>query len=159
MQSLRFHSLRGRLAQPAWIDNVTFENLSQHLARALVHFRHARMIINILIQKFPQRAVRFEQFVAVANERRRLFAHIIGALHANIDNRFCARSDHILHLHVDDVADDQFVQFGLTRIRIARQDRAMAALPHRVFLQLPGIENFKIDCVVKIVRPGGTKPP
>ena len=79
MQSLRLHSLRGRLAKLAWIDNVAFENLSQHLARAPVHFRDARVIINILIQKFPERPVRFEQFVAVANERRRLLAHIIRA--------------------------------------------------------------------------------
>ncbi len=60
MQPLLLDSSHRAFAQPIGIGKVRFKNAPQHLASALVHLRDARMIINILIQKFPQRSIRFE---------------------------------------------------------------------------------------------------
>ena len=59
MQSLVLNSPRGSIAEPLRIDKIRFKNASQHFAGAPVHFGYAGMIINVLIQKFPQRAIRF----------------------------------------------------------------------------------------------------
>src|SRR5439155_1718424 len=59
-----------RISKPVWIEQVTFENFSQHLARAFVYLRHPRVVINILIQKFPERAIGLCQIVTISNEDR-----------------------------------------------------------------------------------------
>src|SRR5262249_41988739 len=59
MQSLLSASPLCPLTKPVGIGNVPFEHPSQHLARPPVHVRHARMIINILVQEFAERSIRF----------------------------------------------------------------------------------------------------
>jgi hypothetical protein len=67
MQSLLFDSSHRALAQPVGIGKIRFKNAPQHLARAPIDFRNARMVIDILIQKFPKRRIRCGQFIAVTN--------------------------------------------------------------------------------------------
>src|SRR6476646_2076231 len=64
MQALLFDSSHRAFTQSIGIGKIPFENAPQHLASALVHFRDARMVIDILVQKFPERAVRLSQFIA-----------------------------------------------------------------------------------------------
>src|SRR6266581_9030940 len=59
-----------RISKPAWIEQVTFENFSQHLTRAFVYLRHPRMVVDILIQKLPERAIGLCQIVTISNEDR-----------------------------------------------------------------------------------------
>ena len=59
-----------RIPEPARIEEVTFENFSQHLTGALVYLRHPGMVIDILIQKFPERAIGLCQFVTISNEQQ-----------------------------------------------------------------------------------------
>src|SRR5436305_14606410 len=59
-----------RISKPVWIEQVTFENFSQHLARAFVYLRHPRVVINILIQKFPERAIGLCLIVTISTEDR-----------------------------------------------------------------------------------------
>ena len=53
--------------------------------------------------------------------------------------------------NINDVANDQLVQFRLARVRITRQHRAMTILPDRILLQLRRAQDFEIDRVVEIV--------
>ena len=82
MQSLLFDSSRRALAQSVGIGKVRFKDAPQRLASAAVHFRDPRMIIDIFIQKFPERPIRLSQFIAVTNKRRGLPAHVVCAVHA-----------------------------------------------------------------------------
>ncbi len=82
MQPLLLDSSHRAFAQSIGIGKVCFKNAPQHLASALVHFRDARMVIDILILKFPERAVRLGQFIAVTNKRGGLPAKVVCALHA-----------------------------------------------------------------------------
>src|SRR6266550_177210 len=70
-------SLSRDFAELASISHVAFEDFSQHLARALIHLRHARMIINVRVKKFSERGIRSMQLSAVTNQRRLLFTHLI----------------------------------------------------------------------------------
>src|SRR5438067_13924427 len=54
-----------RIPKPARIKKVTFEDPSQHLTRSLVYLRHPRVVINILIQKFPERSIGLCQIVTI----------------------------------------------------------------------------------------------
>jgi hypothetical protein len=49
MQALLLNSSHCALSESVGIAEVRFENAPQHLASALVHFRHPPMVINILI--------------------------------------------------------------------------------------------------------------
>ena len=82
MQSLFLDTSHRAFAQLVGIGKVRYKNASQHLASALIHFRDARMVINILIQEFSERTIRRRQFVTVTNKRHGLTAHIVRALHA-----------------------------------------------------------------------------
>jgi hypothetical protein len=57
----------------------------------------------------------------------------------------------VLDLHIDDVANDQFVQLRFARVRMMRQHMLLAALPNLVLFQLPRSQNFKINRIVEVV--------
>ena len=133
------------------IGKVRLENAPQHLASALVHFRHARMIIDILIQKFPERAVRFGQFIAVTNQRRGLPAHVVCALHAGFGNRFRAGRNQVVHFAINDVANNQLVQLRFARVPVTREHCAMTVAPDLVLFQSRRGQNFKIKRVIEVV--------
>ena len=82
MQSLLFDSSYCASPSLSGSARLSFKNAPQHLASAPVHFRDARMVVDILIQKFPERPIRFGQFIAVTNKRRGLLAYVVCALHA-----------------------------------------------------------------------------
>src|SRR5206468_6372202 len=63
MQSLPFNESRRAVAEPVGIEKVYFENASQHFSRTSLQVGHTRVIINILIQEFPEGAIRFGQFI------------------------------------------------------------------------------------------------
>ena len=62
-----------------------------------------------------------------------------------------AARDHIAHLHIDDVADDELMQLGFTRVRITTEHRALALLPDRILFQLVAIQDFKVDRIIEVV--------
>ena len=68
MQPFALDPARSRISKPTRIEKITFEDFSQHLARAFVYLRHPRVVVNILIQKFPERAIGLRQFGAISNE-------------------------------------------------------------------------------------------
>ena len=106
MQSFPFDAFRRAFAEAVGINKVRFENASQHSARTPVHLGHRRVIINMLIQEFPEGAIRFDQSVAVANQRNGLSAHLVWTLHAGISDRLCACRNHVVHFVIDDVSND-----------------------------------------------------
>ena len=59
--------------------------------------------------------------------------------------------NHIAHLHIDDVANDELVQFRFADIGITGRDRFLALAPDRVLFQLRGAQDFEIDRVIQIV--------
>src|SRR6476659_807222 len=59
-----------RIPEPARIEKVIFENFSQHFTGALVYLRYPGMVVDILIQKFPERAIGLCQFVTISNKHR-----------------------------------------------------------------------------------------
>src|SRR6266567_7232523 len=82
MQSLPFNASRRAIAEPVQIEDVRFENAPQHFASTPVHLRHTWVIIDILIQEFPEGTIRFGQFIAVVNQRDGLSAHLICTFYA-----------------------------------------------------------------------------
>ena len=68
MQSLGLNSFRRRLTQFVRIGQIHLENLAKHFACTSIHFRDARIIINVLVQKFSQIAIRLEQIIAITNQ-------------------------------------------------------------------------------------------
>ena len=86
MQSLPFNASRRAVAEPVGIEKVCFENASQHFACTPVHLGHTWVIINILIQEFPEGAIRFDQFIAIANQRNRLPANLVCFLYAGMSD-------------------------------------------------------------------------
>ena len=68
MQPLALDPSSCRIPEPARIEKVTFENFSQHLTGALVYLRHPGMVVDILIQKFPELTIGLCQFVTISNE-------------------------------------------------------------------------------------------
>src|SRR5207253_656967 len=72
MQPFALDATRRRVPKPTRIEKVTFENFSQHLARPFVYLRHPRMVIDVLIQKFPQLSIGLRQIVTISNEDRLL---------------------------------------------------------------------------------------
>ena len=86
MQSFPFNASQRPFAEPVGINKVRFENASQHFARTPVHLGHTRVIINILIQEFPEGAIRFGEFIAVVNQRDGLSAHLVCTLYAGMSD-------------------------------------------------------------------------
>src|SRR5439155_5024158 len=97
-----------RIPKPARIKKVTFEDPSQHLTRSLVYLRHPRVVINILIQKFPERSIGLCQIVTISNEDR-LIPDIVSGLNFHRCDLLRAGHDHIPHLTIDDVANDELM--------------------------------------------------
>ena len=86
MQTFLIDPLGCDFAELALIGHVALENFSQHLTRALVHFRHSRMVINVGVKKFSQRGVRFLQLFTVTNEGSFLPANVIRAFWIRLGN-------------------------------------------------------------------------
>ena len=143
MQSLLLDSSHRAFAQSIGIGKVRFKNTPQHLASALVHFRDTRMVIDILIQKFPERAVRLGQFIAVTNKRRGLPAHVVCALHARFRDRFRAGRNQVVHFAINDVANNQLVQVRFARVLVTRDHCAMTVAPDVVLLQSRQGQDFE----------------
>src|SRR5438045_9093124 len=119
MQSFAFNPPRCGISEAARIQQITLEDSSQHFARALVHLRHPWMIVDVLIQKFPQRTIGACQFVTISNQSR-LLPHIVSCLNPGRTDFFFARRASILHLPIDYVANDEPVPFLFPQTTITR---------------------------------------
>src|SRR5205823_3799068 len=108
MQPFALDPPRRRIPKSARIEKVTFENLPQHLTRALVYLRHSRVVVNILIQKLPERAIGLRQIVTISNEDR-LIPDIVSRLNFPRYDLLRAGHDHVPHLTINDVANDELV--------------------------------------------------
>src|SRR5689334_13130451 len=117
MQAFLFDPSRRSISQFTRVRNLALENFTEHFARAPILSGYAGMIINIGVEKLWQGAVRISPGIAVANELFRLQPDIIDALDARPGNRLRGGGDDVLDLLIDDLANDQLVQFGFMCIR------------------------------------------
>ena len=131
-------------AEPFGIAHKRSEHFAQHLARALIHLRDARMIIDIRIKKFSQLLVRCPELIAVTNLTWR---NRCGGPPYN----FCARPNHVAHLPIDNLTDDEFVQLRFAHLRKPRPDCRGRVAPDRDLVQLREAENLEIYRVIQVV--------
>jgi len=124
-----------RIPEPARIEKVIFENFSQHFTGALVYLRYPGMVVDILIQKFPERAIGLCQFVTISNENR-IIPNILSRLNFHRDDLLRAGHNHVPHLTINDVANDELVQIRLTQMGIT--------CTHRIGRHFPDIDFFKL---------------
>src|SRR5260370_18539935 len=100
MQPFALDAPSCRIPEPARIEKVTFENSSQHLTGALVYLRHPGMVIDVLIQKFPERAIGLCQFVTISNEHR-LIPDVVSSFNFPRDDLLRAGHNHVPHLTIN----------------------------------------------------------
>ena len=151
VQAVGGDAFRGGVAEQFWPREVGLENIAQQRTGALVRTRHARMVVEVRVEKFPQRAVRLEQRGAVADERRGLAAHVVGARHFRGGDEFRAGRDHVLHLPVDDAADDVAAQFLAGEFGEMRAHFLVAVLPRGLLGELLGRDEVEVEAVVEVV--------